>query len=83
MDTFNGSDATRTRDVRRDRLAFTRERGRSNSDGSTTAVKRCAGVKVNARGINFNKHVTGDNLIVMLPSSYCGTSATRARDPVG
>jgi hypothetical protein len=25
------------------------------------------GVKVNARGINFNKHVTGDNLFVMLP----------------
>ena len=25
------------------------------------------GVKVNARGINFNKHVTGDNLLVMMP----------------
>jgi hypothetical protein len=25
------------------------------------------GVKANARGINFNKHVTGDNLLVMLP----------------
>jgi hypothetical protein len=25
------------------------------------------GVKVNARGINFNKHVTGDNLLEMLP----------------
>ncbi len=25
------------------------------------------GVKINARGINFNKHVTGDNLFVMLP----------------
>ena len=25
------------------------------------------GVKVNARGINFNKHVTGDNLLVMAP----------------
>src|SRR5438093_10891361 len=25
------------------------------------------GVKINARGINFNKHVTGDNLLVMLP----------------
>jgi hypothetical protein len=25
------------------------------------------GVKVNARGVNFNKHVTGDNLFVMLP----------------
>jgi len=25
------------------------------------------GVKVNARGTNFNKHVTGDNLLVMLP----------------
>jgi hypothetical protein len=25
------------------------------------------GVKANARGTNFNKHVTGDNLLVMLP----------------
>ena len=25
------------------------------------------GVKANARGVNFNKHVTGDNLMVMLP----------------
>jgi hypothetical protein len=25
------------------------------------------GVKANARGINFNKHVTGDNLFVMTP----------------
>jgi hypothetical protein len=25
------------------------------------------GVKVNARGVNFNKHITGDNLFVMLP----------------
>jgi hypothetical protein len=25
------------------------------------------GVKVNARGVNFNRHVTGDNLLVMLP----------------
>jgi hypothetical protein len=25
------------------------------------------GVKINARGINFNKHVAGDNLFVMLP----------------
>jgi hypothetical protein len=25
------------------------------------------GIKVNARGINFNKHVTGDNLLTMLP----------------
>jgi hypothetical protein len=25
------------------------------------------GVKVNARGVNFNKHLTGDNLLVMLP----------------
>ena len=24
------------------------------------------GVKVNARGVNFNKHITGDNLLVML-----------------
>ena len=25
------------------------------------------GVKANAKGVNFNKHVTGDNLFVMLP----------------
>jgi hypothetical protein len=25
------------------------------------------GVKANARGANFNKHITGDNLLVMLP----------------
>jgi hypothetical protein len=25
------------------------------------------GVKVNARGINFNKHITGDNLLQVLP----------------
>jgi hypothetical protein len=25
------------------------------------------GVKINARGVNFNEHVTGDNLFVMLP----------------
>jgi hypothetical protein len=25
------------------------------------------GVKANAKGVNFNKHVTGDNLIMMLP----------------
>jgi len=25
------------------------------------------GIKANARGINFNKHVTGDNLLTMLP----------------
>lgn len=25
------------------------------------------GVKVNARGVNFNKHITGDNLFMMLP----------------
>ena len=25
------------------------------------------GIKANARGINFNKHVTGDNLLVMTP----------------
>ncbi|TML44108.1 MAG: hypothetical protein E6G19_10205 [Actinobacteria bacterium] len=25
------------------------------------------GIKVNARGVNFNKHVTGDNLFMMLP----------------
>jgi hypothetical protein len=25
------------------------------------------GVKVNARGVNFNRHITGGNLLVMLP----------------
>jgi hypothetical protein len=25
------------------------------------------GVKVNVRGVNFNKHLNGDNLFVMLP----------------
>ena len=25
------------------------------------------GVKINVRGVNFNKHITGDNLFVMLP----------------
>ena len=25
------------------------------------------GIKANARGVNFNKHVTGDNLLTMLP----------------
>jgi hypothetical protein len=28
---------------------------------------RAKGVKANARGVNFNKHVTGDNLFMMLP----------------
>ena len=25
------------------------------------------GVKINVRGVNFNKHITGDNIFVMLP----------------
>jgi len=35
--------------------------------GSQTPPGTSEGVKINARGINFNKHVTGDNLFVMLP----------------
>ena len=35
--------------------------------GGQTPPGTSEGVKVNARGINFNKHVTGDNLFVMLP----------------
>jgi hypothetical protein len=35
--------------------------------GGQTPPATSEGVKVNARGINFNKHVTGDNLLVMLP----------------
>ena len=35
--------------------------------GGQTPPGTSEGVKVNARGINFNKHVTGDNLLVMLP----------------
>jgi hypothetical protein len=35
--------------------------------GGKTPGGTSEGVKVNARGINFNKHVTGDNLLVMLP----------------
>jgi len=34
--------------------------------GGKTPAGTSEGVKVNARGINFNKHVTGDNLLVML-----------------
>jgi hypothetical protein len=33
--------------------------------GGRTPAGTSEGVKVNARGINFNKHVTGDNLFVM------------------
>jgi hypothetical protein len=33
--------------------------------GGQTPPGTSEGVKVNARGINFNKHVTGDNLFVM------------------
>ena len=34
--------------------------------GGQTPPGTSEGVKVNARGVNFNKHVTGDNLFVML-----------------
>jgi hypothetical protein len=35
--------------------------------GGKTPPGTSEGVKVNARGINFNRHVTGDNLFQMLP----------------
>lgn len=35
--------------------------------GGQTPPGTSEGVKINARGINFNKHVSGDNLFVMLP----------------
>jgi hypothetical protein len=35
--------------------------------GGQTPPGTSEGVKANAHGINFNKHVTGDNLFVMLP----------------
>jgi hypothetical protein len=35
--------------------------------GGQTPAGTSEGVKVNARGINFNKHVSGDNLFQMLP----------------
>jgi hypothetical protein len=35
--------------------------------GGSTPPGTSEGVKVNSRGINFNKHVNGDNLFVMLP----------------
>jgi hypothetical protein len=35
--------------------------------GGRTPPGTSEGVKANARGVNFNKHVTGDNLFVMLP----------------
>lgn len=35
--------------------------------GGHTPRGTSEGIKANARGINFNKHVTGDNLFVMLP----------------
>ena len=35
--------------------------------GGKTPRGTSEGIKANARGINFNKHVTGDNLFVMLP----------------
>jgi hypothetical protein len=35
--------------------------------GGKTPRGTTEGVKANARGVNFNKHVTGDNLFVMLP----------------
>ena len=38
-----------------------------HNPGGQTPAGTSEGVKVNARGVNFNKHVTGDNLFVMLP----------------
>jgi hypothetical protein len=38
-----------------------------HSPGGKTPRGTSEGVKANARGINFNKHVTGDNLFVMQP----------------
>src|SRR6266487_2440280 len=35
--------------------------------GGKTPPGTSEGVKANVRGVNFNKHVTGDNLFVMLP----------------
>ena len=35
--------------------------------GSQAPPGTSEGVKANAKGVNFNKHVTGDNLLVMLP----------------
>jgi hypothetical protein len=35
--------------------------------GGHTPPGTSEGVKINARGINFNRHITGDNLFVMLP----------------
>jgi hypothetical protein len=35
--------------------------------GGGTPAGTSEGVKVNARGVNFNRHVTGDNLFRMLP----------------
>jgi hypothetical protein len=35
--------------------------------GGQTPPGTSEGIKANARGINFNKHVTGDNLLVMQP----------------
>jgi hypothetical protein len=35
--------------------------------GGKTPPGTSEGIKANARGVNFNKHVTGDNLFVMLP----------------
>jgi hypothetical protein len=35
--------------------------------GGQTPPGTSEGVKANARGVNFNKHITGDNLFVMLP----------------
>jgi len=35
--------------------------------GGQTPPGTSEGVKINARGVNFNQHFTGDNLFVMLP----------------
>jgi hypothetical protein len=38
-----------------------------HSPGGHTPPGTSEGVKANARSVNFNKHLTGDNLFVMLP----------------
>jgi hypothetical protein len=44
-----------------------RSTARFTTPGGQPPPGTSEGVKVNARGINFNKHATGDNLFVMLP----------------
>jgi hypothetical protein len=38
-----------------------------HTPGGQAPPSTSEGVKVNARGVNFNRHVTGDNLFQMLP----------------